>query len=159
MAKKNSDVVTIVSTLPYNSMYCKNEVTNGVKRRTWSIRIAGGSGVVQGKKHLWTPTGVSTEIDREGYEILKTIPQFQNDIKGGVLKVIESPASKVDADEEAEKDMNTSAGPRPITENDLKDAGATIDSNGDIDITGDDAQNGTGRTIAKKIANKKVKRA
>lgn len=142
---------TIISTKPYACAYEKYEedLVSHTKKAVWSIRIEGGAGVVQGKGHLYTPEGVATEVDDKGLEVLLTIPQFQQDVKLGIMKVIKGvKAKKVDADEQAGKDMNKHPDFRPITEEDLNAAGAKVDkSDGSVDITGEGGE----ESVAKKI--------
>ena len=56
---------TIISTKPYPCSYAKFDVNikSHTKRKVWEVRINGGSGVMQGKGHIYTPDGVATSID------------------------------------------------------------------------------------------------
>lgn len=151
---------TIISTKPYACEYSKFETNYETHSRTrvWQCTINGGSGVMLGKGHIFTPDGVATEIDDEGLEILMSLPEFRADIKAGFIKVIKDVAAKkVDADEEANKDMNLEHMAKPMTEKDFKESGAKIDSSdGSIDITGDSEST---ESVAKKAIRRRGKRS
>ena len=92
----------------------------------------------------------------EGLNILMTIPQFKRDIERGYMKVIRGESSKrIDADEEANKDMNMEHGSKPLTDKDFKESGAKIDKEGNIDVTGSDESN---ESVAKKVIRRRGKR-
>ena len=149
---------TIISTKPYNCNYSKYnlDVKSHTKQKVWEVTICGGSGVMQGKRHIFTPDGVATEIDDEGLDILMTIPQFLIDVNRGYMKVIRDVSSKnVDADEEAKKDMNLEHGSKPLTEKDFLESGAKIDKEGNIDVTGDETSN---ESVTKKVVRRRNKR-
>ena len=149
---------TIISTKPYPCSYAKFDVNieSHTKRKVWEVRINGGSGVMQGKGHIYTPDGVATSIDDEGLNILMTIPQFKRDIERGYMKVIRGESAKrIDADEEANKDMNMEHGSKPLTDKDFLESGAKIDKEGNIDVTGSDESN---ESVAKKVIRRRGKR-
>ena len=111
---------------------------------------------MQGKGHIYTPDGVATSIDDEGLNILMTIPQFKRDIERGYMKVIRGESAKrIDADEEANKDMNMEHGSKPLTEKDFLESGAKIDKEGNIDVTGDETSN---ESVTKKVVRRRNKR-
>lgn len=151
---------TIISTKPYACSYSKFEedIKSHSRIRIWQVTINGGSGIMQGKGHLYTPDGVATEIDDKGLEILMTLPEFIEDVKNGHMKVIRRmSARKVDADEEALKDMNLEHMAKPLTEKNLKDSGATIDSDdGSIDVT---PSKDAVESVAKKAVRRRGKRS
>lgn len=131
-------MVTIISTHPVTVRYIKwerDDVAHS-KRAVWDCTIKGGAGVALGKGELVVHDGVATEIDEKALEILETIPSFQDDVKNGYIKVLKGVRAKaVDADAEAEKDMNPDATGKQIKSSELEADGAEINDDGSIDIT------------------------
>lgn len=130
-------MVTIISTLPTKVRYnlWKEDSQMHSKVRLWDCIINGGSGVID-RRTLITPQGVATEVTDEAYEKLLMIPDFVNDVKKGFLKVLKGvKARAVDADEEAEKDMNLDSAGKQITSEDLEADGAVINDDGSVDVS------------------------
>lgn len=131
-------MVTIISTHPTTVRYnmWEEDAAMHMKRRVWDCTIRGGSGVLRGKGELYTPTGVATEINEDALEKLMKIPAFTEDIENGFIKVIKNKKARaVDADGEAEKDMNTEGSGQQITESELVKDGATVGDDGNINVT------------------------
>ncbi len=146
-------MVTIISTHPVTVRYnmWEENVELHTKRRIWDCLIKGGAGVVQGKGELYTPTGVATEVTDEAYEKLMQIQGFVDDIKAGFIKVIKNKKARaVDADEEAEKDMNTDGSGKQITASELEKDGAEITEDGNVNVT-----HGGKNAVAKRTKGKK----
>ena len=145
-------MVTIISTHTIPVCYIKWVKANGNKMRLWDYTIKGGSGVVD-KNTLLTPVGVATSISEADLDKLMTLDSFRADIKRGFIKVLKNTnARTVDADEEAEKDMNTEGSGRQITSEDLEKDGAIINDDGSVDVS-----NGGKNAVARKNAEKREK--
>lgn len=130
-------MVTIISTHPVNvryNLWSENAEMHS-KERIWDCTIPGGSGVLDNRS-LRTPSGIATEITDDALEKLMQIPAFNKDIENGFIKVLKkTKARSVDADEEAEKDMNLSGSGRQLTDKDLEADGAEINEDGSINVT------------------------
>lgn len=130
-------MTTIISTHPVNMRYVKwnrNPQTH-TKTALYDYTILGGSGVVN-RKTLITPIGVATEVKDEDIEKLMAIPAFEKDVKNGFIKILKKvKKGTVDADDEALKDMDTNGSGKPITSEQLEEAGAEIKEDGSIDIS------------------------
>lgn len=130
-------MVTIISTHPVTMNYIlwKEDASIHSKEAVWDCTIPGGAGVMN-PKSLQTPQGVATEISDEALENLMKIDSFVKDIKKGSIKVLKNRRSRsVDADEEAEKDMNTHTTGRQMTSEDLEADGAVINEDGSINVS------------------------
>lgn len=131
-------MVTIISTHPvtvrYN-MWRENPEMHS-KERIWDCTIKGGAGIALGKGDLVVHDGVATEVTEEALEKLRQIPAFITDEKEGFIKVLENTKKKsVDADDEALKDMNTEGTGKQLTDKELEEDGAEVNSDGSIDVT------------------------
>lgn len=130
-------MVTIISTHPVTTQYVKWQIdeVQHIQTPVWDYTIPGGSGVVN-KNTLAVPQGVATQISEEDLDRLMTLESFKKDIKDGFIKVLKGKrAASVDADEEAEKDMNTEGSGKQITSAELEKDGAVINDDGSIDVT------------------------
>lgn len=114
-----------------------------------AVLVNGGSGLVGGaemfsgkpldKRSSLIPVGVYTFVDDKMLEYLESIPKFQNDVKRGLILVVRnkkiSDQSKVD-EMAKENLMSDEEDPsRPITEQNMEDAGAVINRDGSVNIT------------------------
>lgn len=130
-------MTTIISTHPVNMRYVKWERNSQSHTKTalYDYTILGGSGVVN-RKTLITPIGVATEVNDEDIEKLMAIPAFVTDVKNGLIKILKrTKKSSIDADDEALKDMDVDGLGKPITSEQLEEAGAEIKEDGSIDIS------------------------
>ena len=130
-------MVTIISThsTSMNYILWESNTNEHSAHPVWDCTIPGGSGVVN-KHSLQVPNGVATEISDDALEKLMRIPAFVKDINDGYIKVLKNTKARtVDAEEEAEKDMNTEGSGRQITSSELEKDGAIINSDGSIDVT------------------------
>ena len=97
------------------------------------------SGKPLDKRSSLIPVGVYTFVDDKMLEYLESIPKFQNDVKRGLILVVRnkkiSDQSKVD-EMAKENLMSDEEDPsRPITEQNMEDAGAVINRDGSVNIT------------------------
>lgn len=114
-----------------------------------AVLVNGGSGLVGGaelfsgkpleKRSTLIPVGVYTFVDDAMLEYLESIPKFKSDVKRGLVMVVKnqkvSDQNKVD--EMAEKHLisDEEDPSRPITEENIEDAGAVINRDGSVNIT------------------------
>lgn len=130
-------MVTIISTHPVTVRYnlWKENAVMHSKERVFDCTIPGGSGVID-RRTLQTPIGVATEITDDALENLMKIDAFKKDIENGFIKVLKHTKKRsIDADEEAEKDMNTGGSGKQITAEDFEADGAVINSDGSINVS------------------------
>ena len=150
-------MVTIISTHSVSKNYILWE-TNTQEHSAipvWDCTIPGGAGVFN-RHSLHTPEGVATEISDEALEKLKMIPAFVNDVNDGYIKILKGKKARtVDADAEAEKDMNTEGSGRQLTAEELEKDGAVVNSDGSIDVT----KGGKNAAVAHAAKGEKGKRS
>ena len=111
------------------------------------IVINGGSGIVGGlellsgrplnQRNSIIPIGVHTYVDDDVLEKLYRIPKFNRDIERGLIAVIKGQRCTQDeTDSIADRDLidNEHIPTRPITDEEFKAAGATLNSDGSVNI-------------------------
>lgn len=140
---------TIISKRTSPFTYQKWAFTNGrIYQDGPGIVINGGAGIVGGaellsgrpldKRTTLIPVGVMTFVDDEVLDKLMTIPKFTSDMKRGLITVVKG--RKISDQEKindiAEKELVDSANipNRPISEQDISDAGGKINHDGSVDI-------------------------
>ena len=112
------------------------------------ILINGGAGIVGGaellsgkpmeKRSLLIPVGVHTYVDDEALEKLMSIGKFRKDMERGIITVVRGKKCDQDTtDKIASKDMleDDHIPTRPVTRENIEDAGGTINNDGSVNIT------------------------
>ena len=113
------------------------------------IVINGGAGIVGGsellsgkpmeKRSLLIPVGVHTYVDDEVLEKLMSIGKFRKDIERGIIVVVKGKKCDQDAtDKIASQDMieDDHIPTRPVTREEIEDAGGVVASDGSVNISG-----------------------
>lgn len=115
---------TIYSTLTNHQTFVDWKDGPDIPTRGISVTIRGGAGIVR-KTGLITPFGVATDVTEEQLTFLLTLPDFNNFIQRGWLKIQKSSGWKTDADVVA-ADMQQRDGSAPLVPNDYVDGKAPI---------------------------------
>lgn len=139
---------TIISKRERPFLYCAWKKVNGQFFQDGpSILINGGAGIVGGlellsgrpldKRSSVIPVGVHTYVDDEVLDKLMSIGKFRSDIERGMIVVVKG--KKLDQDKTdsiADKDMieDDHIPTRPVTGEEIENAGASINKDGSVDI-------------------------
>jgi hypothetical protein len=144
----DTEMYTIISKRPISFLYQELKFINGQFFPVGEgVLIHGGAGVVggldkdSGRPHsehgIIVPDGVATIIDDNTYDRLSKMKKFQSDMKRGVVKAVRgsiTDQAKVNAEthDMLDDDLNPS---RPISRQDIEDAGGVINRDGSVNIT------------------------
>lgn len=140
---------TIISKRTGTFTYAKWVKKNGQFHQDGpGILINGGAGIVGGaellsgkpmeKRSLLIPVGVHTYVDDEALEKLMSIGKFRKDMERGIITVVRGKKCDQDTtDKIASKDMleDDHIPTRPVTRENIEDAGGTINNDGSVNIT------------------------
>lgn len=140
---------TIISKRTGTFTYAKWVKSNGQFYQDGpGIVINGGAGIVGGaellsgkpmeKRSLLIPVGVHTYVDDKVLDKLMSIGKFRKDIERGIITVVRGKKCDQDTtDRIASKDMleDDHIPTRPVTRENIEDAGGIVNSDGSVNIT------------------------